>query len=341
MAGGIGSRLWPISKKNNPKQFIDIVDRGLNLFQESFKRLNKICFKKNIYIVTNQNYKYLVKKSVKIHENQILCEPMMKNTAACIAYATYKIHHINRNANLIISPSDHLIKNQSELFKILNKAINHVSRKNILMTLGISITRPDTNYGYIEYNQNNSNNIYEVKRFTEKPDLKTAKKFIKKENYLWNSGIFIWNSKTIINSFRKNMKYLHESFSSFKYFFETDKEKKFIEKLYKGLNNISIDYGILEKEKNVFVMKCDFEWNDLGTYKSIFSVIKKENHNNAILGKNIKIFNSKNNLIFSRSNRNLIIDGLKDYILIDTNDSLLLIKRENEHKLKEYIKEIS
>ena len=257
MAGGIGSRFWPISKESYPKQFIDILGTGETLIQQTYNRLIKICYSENIFIVTNKNYRNLcIKQLPGILKNNILCEPSMRNTAPCIAYASFKIHNKNQNANIIVAASDHIILKEDEFVRLANNSLRLVSENDILLTLGIKPSRPDTGYGYIQYTSEKITGqkyIRKVKTFTEKPDKELAINFLASGDFLWNSGMFVWSSKSIILAFRKYLRDMYDVFEEGNQFYNTNEELEFIERVFPGCKNISIDYGIMEKSENVYV----------------------------------------------------------------------------------------
>ena len=342
MAGGIGSRFWPMSRTKHPKQFIDVLGTGKTLIQQTFYRLSKICPAENIYIVTNDIYKDLVLEQININSEQVLCEPTMKNTAPCIAYAAFKIHHKNPNASMLIAPSDHLILKEYEFINCVKKSLNATKNNDVLITLGIQPSRPDTGYGYIQYkNEHLSSDaeLKEVKTFTEKPNLELAEQFISSGDFLWNSGIFIWSAESIINRFQKDLKDIYDAFIAGKHLLNTDKETEFINTTYPTLKSISIDFGIMEKAENVYVLPSDFGWSDLGTFGSIYSHIPKDANENALVSDNVILYDASKNMIHSKPDKLIVVDGLEDYIVVDRKNVLLICKRENEQMIKQYMKD--
>lgn len=338
MAGGIGSRLWPVSRKKFPKQFHDLLGVGKTLLQMTFDRLYQVCPVENIYIVTNEIYKDLVKQQLPLlKDSQILTESIAKNTAPCIAYASHKIYTSNKHAKIVVCPSDHLITNEISFVKTTRDALKQVE-KDVLLTFGITPSRPDTGYGYIEYQQNSQNeSIYGVNRFTEKPDLHTAKEFVSKGNYLWNSGIFVWSAKTVIQALEKYQKDVNDIFKKISY--GQEQEQLDVEKAFNQTPSISIDYAVMEKATNVMVMPVDFGWTDLGTWKSIFEIKEKDESNNVLHG-DIITDNTSNSYIKISGDRLAVIHGLDNYIVIEDNKVLLICHKDQEQKVKHFLKEV-
>ena len=343
MAGGIGSRFWPMSRKNHPKQFIDVLGTGKTLIQQTFDRLKKMCPSENIYVVTNAIYEDLVLNQLQIDRNQVLCEPSMKNTAPCIAYAAFKIHQKDPNAKMIVAPSDHLILDEEEFLKKVNISLEAVKRHDILITLGIQPSRPDTGYGYIQFSNNkleNNSEVNKVFRFTEKPNLELAEQFLSSGDFLWNSGIFIWSTKSILKRLKTDLSDLYDSFIESENLLNTEREKEFINSIYPSIESISIDFGIMEKAENVYVIPSDFGWSDLGTFGSLYKHIPKDNSENALVSKNVLLYNSSKNMIHSNSDKLIVIDGLENYIVVDQKNVLLICKKENEQMIKQYTKDV-
>lgn len=340
MAGGIGSRFWPMSRTKLPKQFIDILGTGSTLIQQTFKRLSRICPKENILIVTNEHYKNLVLDQLEVKQNQVLCEPMMRNTAPCVAYAAFKIHKLNPNASMIVAPSDHLILDEDEFIRCVKHSFIATNQNDILITLGMQPNRPDTGYGYIQHKEDTlltDSSFKKVKTFTEKPNLELAQEFIKSGDFLWNSGIFIWSAKSILNRFHNDLKDIYDTFTQGAHYLNTDQEGNFINTSYANMKNISIDVGIMEKADNVYVMPANFGWSDLGTFGSLYTLIQKDNNDNALVSKNVMTYNSSNNMVHSSTNKLVVLDGLDNYIIVDQKDVLLICKKENEQLIKQYM----
>jgi mannose-1-phosphate guanylyltransferase len=345
MAGGIGARFWPMSRTDHPKQFIDILGTGKTLITQTFERLLKICPKENIYIVTNENYKELVKHQiVDISEDQIICEPSRRNTAPCIAYACYKLLKINPNANIVVAPSDHVIINDENFTEIILSGLNATKNNDWLVTLGINPTRPDTGYGYIQFNEENiypdDQRMKKVKTFTEKPNLETALTFVQSGDFLWNAGIFIWSLNTIIRAFEKYLPEINTIFKDVMNKYCTPQEEGFIREAYTTCKSISIDYGIMEKADNVYVMCSDFGWSDLGTWGSLYDNRQKDNHGNAIIGKNVLMYDSKNCIVNMPKDKLVVLQGLEDYIVVESDHILLICRKTDEQQIRNFVTDV-
>ncbi len=342
MAGGIGSRFWPMSRADYPKQFLDILNIGRTLIQSTYDRFAKFIPKENIYVVTFEEYAEIVAEQLpELSKANILCEPSRKNTAPCIAYVSYKLQLLNANANLICAPSDHLITDDDAFIKICNEALKFTAHIKGLLTLGIKPTHPNTGYGYIQYEQLAvSENIYKVKTFTEKPTLEIAKAFIASGDFLWNAGIFVWQVKNITKAFEKLLPEIHEVFDAELNNFNTDAEKEAIERIYPLCVNISIDYGIMEKADNVYIMPSSFGWSDLGTWASAYQNLEKDYFGNAVVGDNVMIIDATNNLVHASNKKLILLQGLNDYVVVDTKDVLLICKKDKEQEIKEYVAEV-
>ena len=342
MAGGIGSRFWPMSRADYPKQFLDILNTGRTLIQATFDRFVPFIPLENIYIVTAENYKDIVKKQLpELDEANILCEPSRKNTAPCIAYISYKLHKLNANANLICAPADHLISDHEAFKKTCMDALHFTSHIKALLTLGIKPTNPNTGYGYIQYEQFAvSDNIYKVKTFTEKPDRELAETFVASGDFLWNAGIFVWQVKNIIKAFEKLLPEMHEVFDNEKINLNTKKEAAAIDRIYPQCINISIDYGVMEKADNVYVIPASFGWSDLGTWNSIWENMEKDYFGNAVTGKKVMVVDANNCVVHVPDNKLVLLQGLHDYIIVDTKDVLLICKKDKEQEIKEYVAEV-
>lgn len=340
MAGGIGSRFWPMSTAEHPKQFIDILGTGRSLLQQTFDRLSRICPEENIYIVTNERYRKITLEQLPgISEQQVLCEPDRRNTAPCIAYANLVIQKRNPNASIIVAPSDHLILKEDVFIEIVERSLNYASEKDVLLTIGIKPSRPDTGYGYINY-EASDDGFVKVKSFTEKPNLETAKEFVRSGDYSWNSGMFIWSVSSIQNAF-KNL--LPEMFNQFEPGLDkmgNNEEQSFINEVYSQCDNISIDYGIMEKASNVEVINGDFAWSDLGTWGSLYTHIPHDDQKNALVGENVLSFNSHNNVVHVSSEKQVVLQGLDDFIVIDHENTLLICKKEEEQEIKKIVEAV-
>ena len=344
MAGGIGSRFWPMSRTTNPKQFHDVLGLGKTLIQMTYERFLPICNKSNILVVTNDDYAPLVKEQLPdIPEENILCEPARKNTAPCIAYAAFKIAAKNPDANMIVAPSDHLVMNQSEFVTTIKTALKKATSGDHLITLGIKPNRPDTGYGYIQFDDTKEvqkDIVRKVKTFTEKPEHKLAEEFLNSGDFYWNSGIFIWSVDAFKKALNKNSKELYSLFKEKEKQFGTDKEVKAIEKIYHVSPNISIDYAIMEKARNTFVVLSDFGWSDLGTWGSLYTHLEHDKKRNAKSGKRIYLEDSKGCLIKAPDNKLVAVQGLSNYIVVDTDDVLLICKMKDEQKIKQIVNTI-
>lgn len=343
MAGGIGSRFWPMSRTSYPKQFIDFLGVGKTLLQLTFERLKNIVPEKNIFIVTNSEYETLVKTQLPtLNNEQILLEPSRKNTAPCIAYASYKISLLNKNACILVAPSDHLILKETIFCEMAKKAMNYCNENRSLLTFGITPTRPDTGYGYIQFDDKDpsyTSEIKKVKTFTEKPNLELAKVFIENGDFVWNSGMFIWNVQTIISALEKYMPELANQFNEHLPSF-LENEKEAIADIYHECKSISIDYGIMEKTDNVFVISADIGWSDLGTWGSIYTHLPHDENKNALISKKILLYESANCIVNIPKNKLCVIQGLDNYIVVDTKDVLLICKKDDEQKIKDFVNDI-
>lgn len=344
MAGGIGSRFWPMSRASHPKQFLDILGTGETLLQQTFGRHAKICPKENIYVVTNKNYRDLVLEQLPgIKPGQVLLEPFRRNTAPCIAYAMYKIQSVNPRASVIVAPSDHLILKTDEYIEIIKTAIAQTGKAESLVTLGIKPTRPDTGYGYIQFNQFGSDTddrVRKVRTFTEKPNIDIAEKFLESGDFYWNSGIFVWTVSSILNAFKKHLPEVDALFAEGLEFYNTEKEESFIADLYRDCPNISIDYGIMEKAGNAFVVLSDFGWSDLGTWGSLYGHLKKDKNENAVVGKKVMMYDSQNCIVNMPNNRRVVVQGLDGYIVVESDAYLLICRKDEEQKIKQFVTDI-
>jgi len=346
MAGGIGSRFWPLSRTKKPKQFLDILGTGRTLLQQTVDRLKKVIPVENILIVTNEDYEDLVTKQLPdITPQQVLLEPMRRNTAPCIAYANYKIRLLNPDAMILVAPSDHIILKEQDFLDVVVKGLEFVSTHDSMLTLGIQPNRPETGYGYIQINGDKTSielnqSFRRVKTFTEKPDLEMAEVFLQSGDFFWNSGMFFWSLNTIMKTFNTYLPDIDQLFSEGKDFYNTDKENEFINRVYPNCKNISIDYGIMEKAENVYVLCSDFGWSDLGTWGSLYDMLLKDEDNNSITGSNVFCYNSKNCLINLPDNKLAVIQGLDDYIIVESDNILLVCRKQDEQKIKNFVNDV-
>lgn len=340
MAGGVGSRFWPISTQEFPKQFHDMLGTGQSLIQRTFTRINQLVPSDNILIATNERYNNLVLEQLpEVANNQVLLEPAMRNTAPCILYAALKIYQQNKNAVMLVAPSDHWIDNEDEFIKNIETAYKACNEDDILMTLGIQPYSPNTGYGYIQFENNNSE-IKKVKNFTEKPNLETAKQFIESGDYLWNAGIFVWSAKSIIKAFEKSLPEMMALFNQGNSVWNTENEKSFIKQNYSKSENISIDFGIMEKADNVHVLPVDFGWNDLGTWGSLYNKLNKDSKQNAVVGSETIFRDSNGNMVKTQSGKRVVIQGLQDFIVVEKDDVLLICPKSAEQDIKEISTEV-
>jgi mannose-1-phosphate guanylyltransferase len=339
MAGGVGSRFWPVSRAEFPKQFIDFFGVGKTLIQSTYDRFLQICPPENIFIITNELYVSIIKEQLpSLAPSQILAEPVMRNTAPCIAYGSMKIAKLNPNAVIVVAPSDHTIGNQSGFVDSINQSIEAAANNKCLVTLGIKPNRPDTGYGYIQYADdvlNTDEQIHKVKTFTEKPNLELAKSFIQSGDFLWNAGIFIWSAQAINAAFEKHLPDMHEIFQQGHSFYNTANEVAFISNAYLQCTNISIDFAIMEKADNVYVLPADFGWSDLGTWASIYEMAEKDYVGNAVIpSEQVMMYDSANCMVNVPKNKLVILQGLHNYIVAESNNILLICPRSEEQNVK-------
>ncbi len=344
MAGGIGSRFWPMSRNHNPKQFLDILGTGKTLIRQTYERFLNICPQENIYIVTNDHYISLVKEQIpEIGDNQILAEPQRRNTAPCIAYAVFKIACINPNANMVVAPSDHVITDEKRFQQAIMKGLDFTSTNDGLLTIGIKPSRPDTGYGYIQFKENSSVEdfrISEVKTFTEKPNLEMAKFFLKSGEFLWNAGIFLWNARSIKKGFEMHLPEMYNLFNSGNEVYNTPGEDEFIRRAYTHCTNISIDYGVMEKAKNVFVLSAEFGWSDLGTWKSLYEHLPHDEQGNAMTAANVMLDHTYNCIINTGKEKLAVIQGLENFIVVDTEQVLFICPKDDEQKVRNLVNDV-
>ena len=342
MAGGIGSRFWPMSRTNFPKQFLDILGTGKTLIQQTFDRYSKLVSKENIYVVTASEYVSIVKKQLPdIAEENILAEPFRKNTAPCIAYIAFKLLKKDPEAVMIASPADNIITEPDEFIKIMRKGLNFVDHINALVTIGIKPAYPNTGYGYIQHETTEAApGIHRVKAFTEKPNKELAEKFIASGDFLWNAGMFTWKVKNIVAAIEKYLPEIYEMFAAEKDKFNTKNEAAAVEQIYPQCTNISIDFGVMEKADNVYVIPGSFGWSDLGTWNSAWENMDKDYLGNGVVGKRVVVIDSNNCVVHVPDHKLVLLEGLDDYIIVDTKDVLLICKKDKEQAIKDYVAEI-
>ena len=341
MAGGVGSRFWPVSTSKFPKQFHDMLGTGDTLIQKTFSRLSSLIPKENIFILTNEAYNYLVLEQLpEASQRQVVLEPSMRNTAPCILYAALKIQKENPDAVMIVAPSDHWIEDEQAFTSNVQDAFEYCSKNDALMTLGIQPTFPNTGYGYIEFDKTTNNTIKEVNQFREKPDYETAKEFISQGNFLWNAGIFMWSAKSVVGAFKQFQPTLFSLFEKGIPSYNTEFEAEFIKENYPKAENISVDYAIMESAKNVFVSKATFDWNDLGTWGSLYDKLDKDSSENAVVNSKLLAEDASGNMIRTATDKLVVIDGLKDYIVVDKEDVLMIYPKSKEQDIKQIVTKV-
>lgn len=343
MAGGIGSRFWPWSKKAYPKQFLDIMGSGETLLQLTYQRFTHIVPAENIFIVTNGIYAPLIREQLPaINENQIIKEPQAMNTAPCVAYATLKIQAINKDAVCVVAPSDHLILKELAFIETIKNALDFATKNTALVTIGITPNRPDTGYGYIQYHAAiKDDRAHKVKTFTEKPDLELAKTFIESGDFLWNAGIFIWSCKSIVASFDTFQPDMLKLFKDGSRYLNTPEEEAYFKKIYPQAKSISIDYAIMEKAENTYVIPADLGWSDLGTWKSLFELREKTAEGNVLHGHKTMVFDTQNSLVLNQEeDKVVVVNGMQNLMVINTKDALLICELDREQEVKNIVSEL-
>ena len=343
MAGGVGSRFWPMSTSAFPKQFHDVLGVGKSLIQLTYERYLRICPKENIYVVTNARYKGLVLEQLgDLNEDQVLLEPFMRNTAPCIAYANFRIQQRDPNAVVIVAPSDHIILKDELFVETMVVAIKQASKSGHLVTLGIKPNRPDTGYGYIQFKEAKGVDarVKKVKTFTEKPDLELAKTFIESGDFYWNSGMFVWTLQSIQQAFELHLSDMYKSFQEGAALYGTPDEDKFIQSTYASCENISIDYGIMEKAQNVDVILSDFGWSDLGTWGSLYTQLPQDEQKNSVVGKNVFMYNCNHNMVHVEGGKIAVLQGLNNFIVVESDGVLLVCRKEEEQRIKQFVNDV-
>ena len=343
MAGGVGSRFWPASRESLPKQFLDILGTGSSLIRMTYERFARLVPPERILVVTNKKYKSLVAEHIpEIPTKNIITEPSRNDTAPCVAYTALRLEAMDPNATFVIAPSDHVILKEAAFLENITSALEFASAEEVIVTLGIQPTRPDTGYGYIEAGKERTRgNMQKVKSFREKPNLETAQKYLDNGSYFWNAGIFVWSVKTVLNSFKKNASEILTILSTEKNNYNTDKEQDYIDRVYPTTPSISVDYAILEKASNVYTLPADIGWSDLGTWNALHAYLDKDALGSVTIGENTKLINSENCIVRSSSDKLVIIKNLNDYIIIDEEDVLLIYPKKEEQAIKELKKSIN
>ena len=341
MAGGVGSRFWPMSTVEKPKQFIDVLGVGKSLLQLTVERFGDICKAENVWVVTNKAYVNLVKEQLpELPYGNILCEPCRRNTAPCIAYVSWKIKSKDPKANIVVTPSDHIVTNTEEFRRVIKSCLDFTMDSDAIVTLGMKPTRPETGYGYIQADLTSSSlrnkEIFRVYSFREKPDFDTAKQYISKNNYFWNAGIFIWNVSTIVNAFRVYQPAISKVFEGMLPIYGTDKEQLMIDEKFPECKSISVDYAIMEKAEEIFVCPADFGWSDLGTWVSLLVNTKKDLYGNSCIGNEIDVFETSNCIIHTTQEKKVIVQGLDGYIVAENDDTLLICRLTEEQRIKQF-----
>lgn len=344
MAGGVGSRFWPMSTAECPKQFIDVLGVGKSLLQLTMERFANIASPENVWVVTNEKYVDIVHEQLPdVPRTNILSEPCRRNTAPCIAYVSWRIKTRDANANIVVTPSDHIVTHVAEFKRVINAALQFTGETDAMLTLGMKPTRPETGYGYIQADLTSSSprnkEIFRVDSFREKPDLQTALQYIERKNYFWNAGIFIWSVKTIINAFRIYQPAMNRLFESMTDIYGTEREQEAINRMYPECENISVDYAIMEKAEEIFVCPADFGWSDLGTWGALLMQTKHDLYGNSIIGNNVSVYDTQNCIIHTTEEKKVVVQGLDGYIVAEKDDTLLICKLAEEQKIRSFAEE--
>lgn len=341
MAGGIGSRFWPMSTEERPKQFIDVLGVGHTLIQTTLDRFRGVCPMENVWVVTNERYVGLVHEQLPdVPVDHILQEPCRRNTAPCIAYVSWRIKMTDPKANVVVSPSDHIVTNVDEFRRVITSCLKFAGETDAVLTLGMKPTRPETGYGYIQAdltsNSPRNREIYRVDQFKEKPDLETAKHYISEHNFFWNAGIFVWSVETIVNALRVYAPRINNIFERMQNVMGTSQEQETINKVYPDCDNISIDYAVMENAEEIFVFPADFGWSDLGTWGSLLLQSQRDMYGNGLIGKNIHTFECRNCIVHTTQEKKVILQGLDGYIVAEHDDTLLICKLSEEQRIKQF-----
>ena len=346
MAGGIGSRFWPLSKTKRPKQFLDILGTGRTLLQQTYDRFIKLMPPEQIFVVSNLEYNELIVEQLPgLPEENILLEPLRRNTAPCIDYANFRIHRKNPEAKVVVAPSDHLIIKEEEFLRLVKQGLDFVASNHALLTMGIVPSRPETGYGYIQsigrkVKGYESTGLRKVKTFTEKPDLELAEVFLSSGDFYWNAGIFFWSLDSIMSSFEEHLPEIHNLFKDGVDIYGSEQEKDFIHKTYGNCRNVSIDYGVMEKADNVYMLISEFGWSDLGTWGSLYEQLVKNEQQNSVTGKHVFMYESSGNIVNVQDDMLVVLQGLEDYVVVQNDNIILVCKREHEQKIKQYVNDL-
>ena len=341
MAGGVGSRFWPMSTTEKPKQFIDVLGVGRTLLQLTFDRFKGICEPENVWIVTNKKYADVVREQLpEVPAGNVLCEPCRRNTAPCIAYVSWRIKVKDPKANVVVSPSDHIVTNEQEFRRVVESCMNFTSETDAIVTLGMKPTRPETGYGYIQADLSTSSprnkEIFRVDSFKEKPGLEVAMEYVRNKSFFWNAGIFIWSVSTIVNAFRVYQPAINRVFEGLQDVYGTEKEQETIDRVFPECENISVDYAIMEKAEEIFVCPADFGWSDLGTWGSLLGQTKKDLYGNGVIGQNVNLYDTYNCVIHALGQRKVVVQGLDGYIVAEEDGRLLICKLSEEQRIRQF-----
>lgn len=341
MAGGVGSRIWPMSVENKPKQFIDVLGVGRSLLQLTYDRFKGLCPNENVWIVTNKKYDAWIKEQLpEVPAENILLEPCRRNTAPCIAYVSWHIKAKDPKANLVITPSDHIVMDTAEFRRVITQCLKFTSETDAILTLGMKPNRPETAYGYIQADLSSSSprnkEIFRIDTFREKPDLQTAQKYIQQNNFFWNAGIFIWSVSTIVNAFRIYSPAISKIFENMLSIYGTDKEQEMIDLHYPECENISVDYAIMEKAEEIFVCPASFGWSDLGSWRSLYMHTRHDLYGNSLIGPDINVYDTHNCMIHTTQEKKVVVQGLDDYIVAEKDNLLLICKISEEQRIRQF-----
>ena len=344
MAGGIGSRFWPMSTADRPKQFIDILGVGKSLLQLTYNRFTGVCPAENVWVVTNRKYAALVREQLpEIPADHVLLEPCRRNTAPCIAYVSWRIKALDAKANIVVTPSDHIVTDTAEFRRVVTSCMKFTAETDAIVTLGMTPTRPETGYGYIQADLSSSSprnkEIFRIDSFREKPDLQTAKEYISHNNYFWNAGIFIWSVSTIVNAFRVYSPAISKVFESMLSVYGTTEEQEVIDRRYPECENISVDYAIMEKAEEIFVCPAGFGWSDLGSWGSLFAQLKRDLYGNGVIGENVHLYDTHNCIIHTTQEKKVVVQGLDNCIVAEKDGTLLICKLAEEQRIRQFSEE--